>query len=145
MGNNCRKKVACLDLGIDFKTWNRWRDSIMDKRCGPLSKPANRLDSGVKDKIVEIANSKEFMDVSPWHIVASLADRGEYLASESSFYKVLKEQKLLTHRGKSKASTKKRPSPLIARSPNQIWSWDITYLKSNIRGEYLYPRSAVKF
>lgn len=138
VSNHCSKKVACADLGIDFRTLNSWKDDIMDKRNGPLTEPANKLGDDIKDKIVEIANSKRYCDQSPWQIVAKLADKGTYIASESSFYKVLKERKLLAHRGKSKAPEKKRPLPLIATAPNQIWSWDITYLKSAIKGEYFY-------
>lgn len=135
---DCRIKVACADVGIDIKTLQRWRGSPEDKRKGPISTPANKLNDTVKKEILETATSKEFCDDSPWVIVAKLADQGIYLASESSFYKVLKEQKLLAHRGKSKPPTKKRPTPLIASGPNQIWSWDITYLKSSIRGQYYY-------
>jgi transposase InsO family protein len=134
----CRKKIACNDLGIDFKTLNRWKEGIMDKRQGPLSEPVNKLSDVEKDQIVETANSKRFADLSPWQIVATLADEKRYIASESTFYKVLKERKLLAHRGKSKAPTQKRPAPLIATAPNQIWSWDITYLKSGIKGQYFY-------
>lgn len=91
-----------------------------------------------KEKVLEIATSKDFVDDSPWIIVAKLADQGRYVASESSFYKILKERKLLVHRGKSKPLTRYRPEPLIASQPNQIWTWDITYLKTNVRGQYFY-------
>ena len=88
--------------------------------------------------MIEVATSKDYMDVSPHIIVAKLADQGIYIASESSFYKVLREEKLLEHRGKSKAPSKRRPEALVANKPNQIWSWDITYMKSNIRGQFFY-------
>lgn len=136
--NNCRLKIACEDVGIDFKTHNRWKQDLIDKRKGPLTKPANKLSEDVKNEIVSTANSKKYVNLSPWQIVAKLADDGKYIASESSFYKVLRERKLLAHRGRAKAPEKKRPVPLVATGPNQIWSWDITYLKSNIRGEYFY-------
>lgn len=134
----CRLKVACNDLEIDFKTYCRWKDNTLDRRNGPISAPANKLSAEVRNEIVSIANSSEFKDDSPWVIVAKLADKETYIASESSFYKVLKEKNLLTHRGKSKARTHNRPSPLIATAPNQIWSWDITYCMSDVRGIYWY-------
>jgi len=136
--NNCRIKVACDDIGIDLKTHNRWKGDLVDRRNGPLTVPVNKLSEEIKNEIITIANSENFVDLSPWQIVAKLADNGKYIASESSFYKVLKERKLLAHRGRSKAPVKKRPTPLVATEPNQIWSWDITYLKSSIRGEYFY-------
>jgi transposase InsO family protein len=136
--SRCRIKIACGDVGIDFKSHNRWKEDLVDKRNGPLTEPANKLSDDIKKEIIEIETSKEYVDLSPWEVVPKLADKGTYLASESSFYKILKENKLLVHRGRAKAPAKKRPVPLVATGPNQIWSWDITYLKSNIRGEYFY-------
>lgn len=78
------------------------------------------------------------MDLSPSQIVPTLADRGSYIASESSFYRVLKENKMLEHRGKSKRPEQKRPAPLVARAPNEIYSWDITYLKGPVTGQFFY-------
>lgn len=136
--DGCRLKVACSDLEIDFKSLMRWDASIEDKRCGPISEPKNKLSNAEREKIVKTATSKEYQDDSPWTIVAKLADKGEYIASESTFYKVLQERKLLAHRGKSKPSEKRKPEALVANSPNQIWSWDITYLKTLIKGHYFY-------
>ena len=136
--NGCRLKVACKDLGIDLKTLNRWRESLEDQRRGPLCQPANKLSLAEKGRMIEIATSREYQDFSPWKIVASMADQGTYLASESSFYRVLKENALLHHRGQSKQPSYDRPMPLVANAPNQIWSWDITYLPTQVRGQYFY-------
>jgi putative transposase len=136
--HSCRIKVACEDVGIDLKTLNRWMHDLSDKRKGPLTEPQNKLSQDERDEIISIANSESFVDLSPWQIVAKLADQGSYVGSVSTFYKVLKDRKLLAHRGRAKAPQKRKPMPLIATGPNQIWSWDITYLKSNIRGEYFY-------
>lgn len=78
------------------------------------------------------------MDYSPHVIIAKLADKGKYIASESTFYKVLKERKQLSHRSKSKPANRYRPKSLIADGPNQIWSWDITYLKTMVKGQFYY-------
>ena len=139
----CRLKVACFDLEINFKTFIRWKKNdgnkkLEDKRKGPIAVPETKLTEKEKNKMIEIATSKDYMDVSPHIIVAKLADKGIYIASESSFYKVLRERKLLQHRGKTKAPSKERPAPLVATGSNQIWSWDITYMKSNIRGQFFY-------
>lgn len=71
-------------------------------------------------------------------MVASLADTGIYMASESSIYRILRENKLLAHRGRSKKPSYEKPMELIAKKPNEIWSWDITYLKGPVRGEFFY-------
>jgi putative transposase len=88
--------------------------------------------------VIHHSTLKEFMDKTPWQIVPTLADRGIYIASEATFYRVLKEEKMLAHRGRSAPKTSTPPAPLIATKPNQIWSWDITYLKSAVNGKYYY-------
>lgn len=125
-------------MGINIKTYKRWKINMIDKRKGPLSEPANKLTISEKLEIISIATSKDYVDLSPSQIVPSLADKGIYIASETSFYKVLKEQKLMEHRGKSKHKSHNRPAPLVATGPNQIYSWDITYLKSSIAGKFYY-------
>jgi len=67
-----------------------------------------------------------------------LADKQIYLGSESSFYRILREEKMLSHRGKSKPRRHKKPKELVATGPNQVWSWDISYLNSHIAGMYSY-------
>lgn len=88
--------------------------------------------------IIQVSTSERFRDSSPWEIVAKLADMGQFLASESSFYRVLKEKNMLAHRGKNKPMKHTQPKHLIAVNPNEVWSWDITYLKSPIKGIYYY-------
>jgi transposase InsO family protein len=60
------------------------------------------------------------------------------VASESSFFRVLKKVNLLKHRGKSKPRIVTKPKALEAIRPNQVYSWDITYLLSQIRGQYFF-------
>jgi putative transposase len=136
--NGSRHFIACDDMGIDVKTFKRWKIDIQDKRNGPKTEPANKLTVEEKKEIILISTKKEYMDLSPSQIVPSLADQGVYIASESSFYKVLKENDLLEHRGKSKKKSHNKPAPLVATGPNQIYSWDITYLKSEIAGKFYY-------
>lgn len=136
--SGCPLKIACSDLEINFKTFLNWKKGTVDQRKGPLTAPKNKLSDVEKKEIIKVATSKEFMDCSPWIIVSKLADKGRYIASESSFYKVLKEKSMLEHRGKSSKKTKSRSAPLVAHGPNQVYSWDITYLKTTIRGQFLY-------
>ena len=138
MQNGCRHFIACDDIGIDIKTYKRWALDIQDKRKGPLTAPANKLTEQEKKEIISVATTNAYMDLSPSQIVPLLADKGIYLACESTFYKVLKENHLLEHRGKSKKKCNNRPAPLVATGPNQIYSWDITYLRSSITGKFYY-------
>ena len=121
-----------------MKTFKRWKRDTADHRQGPLTVPANKLSKEEVNEIIKVSTSKEYMDLPPSQIVPSLADKGIYVASESSFYKVLKAHNMLVHRGKSRPKTHNRPTPLVATGPNQIYSWDITYLKSTVAGKFFY-------
>jgi putative transposase len=100
--------------------------------------PANKLSEIERKLILRTAESAEFQDKSPRQIVPLLADRGEYVGCESSFYRVMKIAKLLMHRGRAKSKSTYRPKALTATKPNQVYTWDITYLLSNVRGIFFY-------
>lgn len=136
--NGCRHAIACKDLEIDVKTFKRWKNDACDKRTGPLSAPANKLSEEEVGEILRVSTSKEYMDLPPCQIVPTLADKGIYIASESSFYKVLKAHYLMEHRGKSRPKNSYRPAPLVATGPNQIYSWDITFMKGPVTGTFYY-------
>ena len=125
-------------LSISIRTYERWKKKILDGRRGPKTGPVNRLSTEEKQKIIQISCSAEFRDKTPWAIVPTLADRGVYIASESSFYKILRQEKMLSHRLSSNPPTHERPKELIANCPNQVWSWDITYLRSPVLGMFYY-------
>ncbi len=73
----------------------------------------------------------------PSQIVPSLADKGIYIASESTMYRILRQENMQHHRGKSKRPSRtKKPDTHIATGPNQVWTWDITYLITDVKGLY---------
>ena len=74
----CRVKIACADLEISYNTFLNWKSNVCDKRHGAINGPANKLKKEVCDEVIEVANSKEFCDFSPWVIVAKLADKGVF-------------------------------------------------------------------
>ena len=130
---------ACKALDVSVRTHQRWKKTgLEDRRKGPLSEPKNKLSLTERENILSISNSKEFCDKPVSQIVPKLADRGEYVASESSFHRVLKEEKLNLHRGRAKKKSHTKPKELIATKPNEIYSWDITYLKSMVLGQFFY-------
>lgn len=135
-----RKKPACDILDLDLRTLQRWEKETCyaDKRCGPNTPPANKLTDAERACILEIANSPEYAAYPPGQIVPKLADKGIYIASESSFHRVLKQANQLQHRSASNPRTHKKPEELVAIKPNQIWSWDISYLPTNIQGKFFY-------
>jgi putative transposase len=131
-----RREQACEILALSPETLGRWKGKPDegDQRAGPFTPSPAALTAEEKAMMIEIVSSVRFRDKSPWQIVPALADEGRYVASEASFYRVMREQGLLAHRGRSRRPVKRTPPCLIARRPNEIWSWDITYLLSPVAG-----------
>jgi len=138
--SGARRQASCALLEVSLRTVERWEKEPEkgDQRRGPVSGCGHALSDEEKQAIVKVSSRPEYRDLSPWQMVARLADTGQYLGSESSFYRVLKQNDLLSHRHNSKPRMHHRPKDLVARNPNQVWSWDITYLNSPIRGGYYY-------
>jgi putative transposase len=128
-------------LGISSRTYQRWtKDGKIkeDQRAHVKRKPPkNKLTDKEKQRILAVCNSKEYAGDTPHTIVPKLMDdKGIYVASESSFYRVLREYKQLTHRRISKAPEKRPITTHIAINPNEVWSWDITWLNTTVKGRY---------
>lgn len=135
-----RLAPCCSELGISRRTIQRWiaQDIGDDRRHGPKTEPKNKLSKAERCKVLEIANSRRFRDKSPKQIVPILASEGVYVASESTFYRVLHEQDQLARRGSTKPPESRPPREHRATGPNQVWSWDITYLRAPIAGVFFY-------
>jgi transposase InsO family protein len=97
------------------------------------------LSAEERQRILEVANDPRFAELPPARIVPMLADEGTYVASESSFHRVLKAHGQTRHRGRAKAPQRKRPpSTHIATAPRQLWCWDMTFLASKVLGQWFY-------
>jgi len=135
-----RVKAACEIVGISRRTLQNWqRVGLQDQRQQIKKTPANKLSEQERAAILAVCNSEEFNSRAPKQIVPALADRGQYMASESSFYRILRDADQLHHRGHTAApANKTRPKPYTANGPNQVWTWDITYLASTVKGIFFY-------
>jgi transposase InsO family protein len=135
---------ACAVAGIDVRTLQRWQgpdgDVAGDKR--PMAvrpAPSHALDADERAKVLQVANEPRFADVPPARIVPILADEGVYVASESTFSRVLHAEGQVAHRGRAKAPRKIRPPTThIATAPGQVWCWDMTYLPAEVAGKWFY-------
>ena len=132
---------ACMAISLSERTLQRWlRDKAggaCDRRPARVQTPKNRLSELERQRVLAIANSPEFGHLPPSQIVPRLVDQGEYVASESTFYRVLKAENQLKHRGAEKpAKPRYKPRALAATGPGQLFSWDITYLPTSVMGRY---------
>ena len=141
--SGCRLEKACAELGLSVRTFQRWV-SEGDAVCADgrttteRPPPSNRLSEAERQQILEVANSAEFASLPPSQIVPSLADRGVYLASESSFYRVLRSASQQHHRGRARKPSTRVVTSHCATTPNQVWAWDITWLPAAVKGQYYY-------
>ena len=138
--SGARQKQSCEVIELSVRTYQRWVKGgiVTDYRTTTVRpSPVNKLSELERQRILAVCNEPAYSHLPPCQIVPRLLDEGLYLASESSFYRILKEANQLTHRGKTKPQTKNnKPVYFTATAPNQIWSWDITYCPSRLIGQH---------
>jgi len=138
-----RLAPACQTMGISARTYQRWTRGGGPKADGrpdaerPV--PANKLSDEERQSVLNICHQPEYASLPPGQIVPRLADQGRYIASESSFYRILHEAGEQHHRGRStKPHRSSPPKGYCASAPNRVWSWDVTWLPAPIRGMFFY-------
>jgi putative transposase len=139
--SGARRWRACQVISLQERTLQRWEKErdCADKRTMRVYAPSNKLSELERLSVLRCANSEEFKALAPSQIVPRLANQGIYLASESSFYRILRASKQLTHRGVERPAQKRhKPRALSATAPNQIYSWDISYLPTTVKGVFFY-------
>jgi transposase InsO family protein len=146
--HHARVEDACAIVGVSKRTLERWRKNGGgdDLRSAPDRKktsPSNKLSVEERSEVIETVNRPEFRNLSPKQIVPILAERGIYIASEATIARILKENNQNTHRTAARPPRRHRPKELFARGKNQVWSWDITYLQSDVRGAFFFLYMAV--
>lgn len=134
---------ACKVVGISSRTYQRWTRTggvCRDRRPeAQRPTPANKLTPKERQQVLDTCHQAEYRSLPPGQIVPLLADEGAYIASESSFYRILHEADEQHHRGRSRKPCKhERPEGFCATGPNQVWTWDITWLPTFVRGMFFY-------
>jgi putative transposase len=136
MQSGARQSKCAEVLGLSLRTLKRWRRNHGDGRptaCRPT--PPNALSAEEHAEILRLCNEPGNASKPPAQIVVELADQHSYVASEASFYRVLRKYNQQNHRGRARAPRKTiQPVTHTARAPNQVWCWDITWLPSTVSG-----------
>lgn len=139
-----RLHKACEVAGIELRTLQRWQagSGLASGDGRPQAQrptPPHALTPAEREQILRVANEPRFADMPPARIVPALADEGVYLASESSFQRVLRAHGQTQHRGRAKPARKSRPPTThVATAPRQLWCWDLTYLPAQVAARWFY-------
>jgi putative transposase len=133
----CRESALCRRLGFTQRTVQNWRKKgLADRRKGAPKRVSNKLSEAERALVVKTACAPRFVNLNPHEIVPILAEENVYLASESTFYRLLRLMKMI--KPKRKGRRQAQAIELKADGPNRLWSWDITYLKTFIRGRFYF-------
>ena len=134
-----RQAQSCSELGLKERTLQRWRIRPFDGRPAAERKvPRNKLSEAERQAVLQAANRSDCASLTPHQIVPKLADEGTYLASESTFYRVLRAAGQALRRGRSRAPKARPLTTHRATAANQVWCWDITWLPTTVKGRYFY-------
>jgi putative transposase len=133
-------RPACAAMGIPPATVYRYRS----RRIGPPPLPRRRPSPGRAlvlqegQEVLDILHSEEFRDKAPQEVYAALLDQGQYLCSIRTMYRLLEEnQEVKERRNQLRHPAYQKPE-LLATTPNQVWSWDITKLLGPVKWTYFY-------
>lgn len=127
---------ACLGLGLSRATVDRQRRpkvSVAVVRTPPL-----KLDAAEQAAVLDELMSPRFVDRAPHQVYATLLDEDRYLCSARTMYRLLATQKAVRERREQRVHPVYARPELLAEGPNELWSWDITKLKTTIKWTYLY-------
>ncbi|WP_420833272.1 IS3 family transposase [Roseovarius tolerans] len=138
-----RRAKACAELEFSERTFRRWtRDGQVHADQRPLvprPDPRNKLSAAERAAVLDVCNSTEFASLPPSQIVPRLADQGRYLASESSFYRILRADGQQHHRGRARQPVRRKPpASYQASGPCEVWTWDITWMPGPVLGMFFY-------
>ena len=139
-----RLASACALAGIDPRTLQRWQAGDGLARGDPRPDadrptPSHALTAAERARLIAVANEPSFAETPPARIVPALADEGTYIASESSFHRVLRTAGQMNRRGRARPPRPSRPlATHIATRPGEVWCWDMTFLPAQVQGRWFY-------
>lgn len=128
----------CNALEIPRATYYRYQNSKKPLTGSHLKSPPNALSDEEKQQILDLLHSERFRDKTPYEIFNTLIDNEEYYCSIRTMYRVLEEHGETQDRRQQRNHRDAIKPELIATGQNEVWSWDITKLRSDKKWNYFY-------
>ncbi len=122
-------RPACRALGASPATIYRRRRPPEPRPRKPRPRPARALSEAEREAVLETLHGERFVDSSPAAVWATLLDEGRYLCSERTMYRLLAESGSSRERRNQLTHPPYAKPELLAKRPNELWSWDISKLK----------------
>ncbi|WP_449066505.1 IS3 family transposase [Planomonospora algeriensis] len=127
---------SCALAGVARGSYYRSLAEPAEHEPAPRPAPPNKLTDAEREELIGALNSARFVDKAPRQVWAALLDEGAYLASVSTMYRLLRERdQVRERRAQARHEARKKPY-LVARAPNEIFSWDITKLHGPADRQY---------
>jgi putative transposase len=125
-------------MGLPASTFYYWKKPKEEPKKHFKNKPFYTYNEIDRQEILDVMNSDRYLDKTPYEIYASQLDEGNYLCSKRTMYRILHENMQVKERRKQRRTNHYQKPELLATSPNQLWTWDITKLKSSEKWTYFY-------
>ena len=136
MGSRLGVAPTCAAMGLARATYYR----TIRPRYGPHCRrtPSRALSRQERQAALTVLHEPRFVDRAPAEVYATLLDEGQYLCSERTMYRILAESQEVRERRDQLRHPSYRKPELLATTPNQVWSWDITKLLGPVKWTYFY-------
>jgi putative transposase len=139
LGQKVGRAAACRALNVPRASlYRHLRPSEPAAPAAPRPSPPRALTAAEQQRVLDVLNSERFRDKAPAEVFATLLDEGTYLCSVRTMYRILEQAGEVRERRDQLRHPNYQKPQLLATSPNQVWSWDITKLLGPVKWTYFY-------
>jgi putative transposase len=140
LGQTVGRAAACRALNLSRASLYRHLRPPAEPVASPTPRPSPRraLTTAEQQQVLAVLHSERFRDQAPTEVFATLLDEGTYLCSLRTMYRILENSAEVRERRNQLRHPHYQKPQLLATSPNQVWSWDITKLLGPVKWTYFY-------
>lgn len=136
LGNEVGIRSACNALDVSRAGFYRWIAPVSVKTV--RSAPPLALSVSERSEVLDVLHEDRFIDKAPQEVYAKLLDENKYICSIRTMYRILEKEGEVKERRNQLVRPHYTKPELLAKAPNEVWSWDITKLKGPAKWTYYY-------